>query len=121
MTTVVESALRATLAVTCPVRTAELRIGSERNLSIMPLVMSSATDIAAAPEAFGRRYGELLRRLVDPRRLPALSAVVEAGVFDQDDLLDEADQDAGFAFGLGLHLGGVEAFIARRTGTPPTG
>jgi AcrR family transcriptional regulator len=76
---------------------------------------------AAAPEAFGRRYGELLRRLVDPRRLPALSAVVAAGVFDQDDLLDEADQDADFAFGLGLYLDGVEAFIARRTGTPPTG
>ncbi len=46
MTIVVDVAFRATLAVTCPVSTAKLRIGSERSRSIIPLVMSSATAIA---------------------------------------------------------------------------
>ena len=68
----------------------------------------------ADPAAFGRRYADLLRRLVDPRRLPALSAAVAAGVFDEDDLLRESDLDAGFSFGLSLYLDGVERFVAAR-------
>jgi AcrR family transcriptional regulator len=76
-------------------------------------------DLAAGyeqkPEAFGRLYGEALARVVDPRRMPALGAVVEAGVFAMDDLLDEADQAEEFDFGLGLYLDGVAAFIERRT------
>jgi AcrR family transcriptional regulator len=80
---------------------------------------------AEDPEAFGRRYGILLARLVDPRRFPALSKVVAAGVFDADDLLAESDTEADFAFGLSLYLDGVEKYIARRTGgqglsPPPT-
>ena len=43
--------MRTTLAVTCPMRTADFSIGSERNRSIAPVVMSAATGTAvpAAP------------------------------------------------------------------------
>ena len=71
---------------------------------------------AANPQAFGSRYGKLLRRLVDPRRMPALSAAVAAGVFDGDDLYREDEIDAESAFGFSLFLDGVEKFIATRSG-----
>ena len=73
---------------------------------------SLSAGYAANPEAFGPRYGELLKRLVDPRRLPALSAVVEAGVFDQDTLYEEEEAKEEFEFGFSLFLDGVEQFIA---------
>jgi AcrR family transcriptional regulator len=75
---------------------------------------SLSAGYAANPEAFGSRYGELLKRLVDPRRMPALSAVVEAGVFDQDNLYEEAEADEEFTFGFSLFLDGVERFIEAR-------
>lgn len=71
---------------------------------------------AENPEAFSRRYSELLRQLVDPRRMPALSAVIEAGVFDVEDLYDQEEADADFMFGFSLYLDGVERLIAARTG-----
>ena len=76
---------------------------------------SLSAGYAANPEAFGSRYGELLKRLVDPRHMPALSAVVAAGVFDQDNLYEEDETDAEFAFGFSLFLDGVEQFITART------
>ncbi|MFI9010122.1 TetR/AcrR family transcriptional regulator [Actinosynnema sp. NPDC053489] len=66
------------------------------------------------PEAFGRTYGHALRVLVDPRRMPALARVVEAGVFDHDERYDESDVDADFTFALGLYLDGVADHLARR-------
>ena len=45
-TRTVANALRTTLATTCPVSTAELRIGSDRKRSIIPSVMSEATSTA---------------------------------------------------------------------------
>ncbi|MFD1148998.1 TetR/AcrR family transcriptional regulator [Saccharothrix hoggarensis] len=66
------------------------------------------------PEAFGREYGRALRLLVDPRKLPALGRVVEAGVFDHDDLYVENEVEADFRFGLDLYLDGVAAHLARR-------
>jgi AcrR family transcriptional regulator len=76
---------------------------------------SLSAGFAANPEAFGSRYGVLLKRLVDPRHMPALSAVVAAGVFDQDNLYEEDETDAEFAFGFSLFLDGVEQFITART------
>ncbi|MFC6090340.1 TetR/AcrR family transcriptional regulator [Saccharothrix lopnurensis] len=77
-----------------------------------------AGDLAAGyednPEAFSRAYSTALRRVVDPRRLPWLSRVVEAGVFDLDDLRAEEDADADFTFGLDVFLDGVAAHVARR-------
>jgi AcrR family transcriptional regulator len=71
---------------------------------------------AQNPEAFSSRYGAMLRELVDPRRLPALSAVVDAGVFDEDDLLREEDTEADFLFSFSLYLDGVEKLISTRAG-----
>lgn len=45
-TTTAATALRATLATTCPVSTDDERIGSVCSRSIMPSCMSLATDIA---------------------------------------------------------------------------
>jgi AcrR family transcriptional regulator len=75
-------------------------------------------DLAAGftdnPEAFSR-YGATLARVVDPRQLPALARVLEAGVFDDNISFDESS-DADFDFGLELYLDGLAAFITRVTG-----
>jgi AcrR family transcriptional regulator len=72
-----------------------------------------ARFLAAAPtpdEAmFG--YAQLLRRLVDPERFPALTALLAAGVFDVAD--DPGDE---FVFGLERVLDGVAALIDARAG-----
>ncbi|GAA1663220.1 TetR/AcrR family transcriptional regulator [Kribbella yunnanensis] len=74
-----------------------------------------ATDLAAGfadnPDAF-RQYGATLSRVIDPRQMPALARVLDAGVFDEvGDFEQESDQD--FDFGLQLYLDGVAAFIER--------
>jgi len=51
-------------------------------------------------------YAALLRRLTDRERLPALHAVLDAGVFDAAD-----DPNAEFAFGLERILDGVATLI----------
>lgn len=66
------------------------------------------------PEAFGRSYSHALRTVVDPRRMPALARVVDAGVFDHDELYDESDVDADFTFSLERYLDGVAAHLDRR-------
>ena len=64
------------------------------------------------PDAFSRQYAAVLARVVDPRRMPALSRVVAAGVFDVDSLLDDLDSEADFDFGLVLFLDGICAYLA---------
>ncbi|GAB2850909.1 TetR/AcrR family transcriptional regulator [Lentzea nigeriaca] len=66
------------------------------------------------PAAFNGRYGKVLRELVDGKKMPALAAVVDAGVFDVDDLFDVEDVAAEFDFGLHLFLEGVAAHIASK-------
>ncbi|NRQ35609.1 TetR/AcrR family transcriptional regulator [Nonomuraea sp. NN258] len=63
-------------------------------------------------------YGDMLAKLVDPERYPALSAVVGEGAFEG---ADEWHQDDDFYFGLDLLLDGVEALIARRAQPPDSG
>jgi len=67
------------------------------------------------PAQFTRQYGQRLREIVDPRRMPALAKIVAAGVFDMDDLLDADDMAAEFDFGLHLFLEGVAAHIGGRS------
>jgi AcrR family transcriptional regulator len=76
------------------------------------LSLELAAGYAENPEAFGRQYGRALAKVVDPRRFPALSRVVAAGVFDAESLYD-ADTDPGFDLGLTLYLDGLAAFITR--------
>ncbi|ADB34304.1 transcriptional regulator, TetR family [Kribbella flavida DSM 17836] len=75
------------------------------------LSLDLAAGFADNPEAFSR-YGATLARVVDPRRLPALARVLEAGVF-QPDLEFEQSGDADFDFGLQLYLDGIANFIER--------
>lgn len=74
-------------------------------------------ELAAAydddPAAFGARYGAALARVVDPRTLPALAAVVAAGVFDVTATDFDEDVAADFDFGLETFLDGVAALLAR--------
>ncbi|GII77457.1 TetR family transcriptional regulator [Sphaerisporangium rufum] len=70
---------------------------------------------AENPEAFGGQYGRALTRVADAHRYPALNKVIAAGVFEGDVGYDE---EADGAFGLGLYLDGVAAFIERRTVGP---
>jgi AcrR family transcriptional regulator len=79
------------------------------------LTAELAESFRENPEAFGRAYSQALRLLVDPRKMPALGRVVDAGVFDFDTLYDEREVQADFRFGLNLYLDGVAAYLARRT------
>jgi AcrR family transcriptional regulator len=77
----------------------------------MRLALDLAAGFADNPEAFSR-YGATLARVVDPRELPALAKVIEAGVFAQVTAFEETD-DEDFDFGLQLYLDGVAGFIER--------
>ena len=82
-------------------------------------VATTEADIAAAvmesgldPDEWMASYPRLLRQLADPRRFPALTAFIAAGVFEVAD-----DPDDEFIFGLDRILDGVEALVrAIRTG-----
>jgi AcrR family transcriptional regulator len=67
----------------------------------------------ADPEPFAR-YGEVLARLIDPVRFPALSRVVASGAFSGDEMAHQ-DLSEDFRFGLEVFLDGVQALIRRRT------
>jgi AcrR family transcriptional regulator len=67
--------------------------------------------VAATPDEAMLGYAQLLRRLTDPERFPALTALLAAGVFDVAD-----DPNDEFVFGLERVLDGVAALIdARRS------
>ncbi|HEY5846403.1 MAG TPA: TetR/AcrR family transcriptional regulator [Microlunatus sp.] len=73
----------------------------------------------------GPAYGELLAKLVEPERFPALSEVIAAGVFEPppvpaDPGLDseagfDPDSEPTFGFGLERVLDGVQALIDERS------
>jgi AcrR family transcriptional regulator len=81
--------------------------GYVRNLA------ATEADITAAVLASGLGYDEwmatyprMLGQLTDPRRFPALTAFIAAGVFDQAD-----DPDDEFIFGLDRILDGIAALV----------
>jgi hypothetical protein len=81
--------------------------GYVRNLA------TTEADIAAAVAASGldvdewmASYPRMLGQLADPRRFPALTAFIAAGVFDG---ADEPDDE--FAFGLDRILDGVGVLV----------
>jgi AcrR family transcriptional regulator len=76
---------------------------------------TTEADIAAAVAASGlgadewmASYPRMLGQLTDPRRFPALTAFIAAGVFDT---ADEPDDE--FVFGLDRILDGVGALVSR--------
>lgn len=84
--------------------------GFVRNDALLTADLQQAADDARQTrESAGAAYGQMLARLLDPQRFPALSAVIAAGVFEQPD-----DPDADFAFGLERILDGVAALVQTR-------
>jgi AcrR family transcriptional regulator len=75
------------------------------------LSLDLAAGYADNPAAFSQ-YGAILARVVDPRQLPALAKVMDAGVFDTVGSF-EIESDEDFDFGLQLYLDGVAGFIDR--------
>ena len=87
-----------------------LLAGYVRNLA------ATEADIAVAVQASGlspaewmASYPRMLRQLADPRRFPALTAFIAAGVFEAEDGPDDE-----FIFGLDRILDGIEALIQPR-------
>jgi AcrR family transcriptional regulator len=88
-------------------------------LVVSGFVRNEATvmaDIGAAAAAAGPReqqimpnWGQLLARLTDAERFPALTAALASGAFDQDD-----DPDDEFVFGLDRILDGIDALVRAR-------
>jgi len=76
-------------------------------------------DITAAAQASGTTadeamlsYGQLLGKLVDPLRFPAIGRLLATGILDMPDEVPDTD----FEFGLARVLDGIAALIDRRAG-----
>jgi AcrR family transcriptional regulator len=92
-------------------------------LLISGYVRNDATisaDIDAAARAAGKdlqefmpAFARILRRVTDPERFPALTAVLATDLFDVDD-----DPDDEFRFGLERILDGIEVLVRARRETP---
>lgn len=92
-------------------------LGARAKLSVMLLVMGVVRNDAMMNAQFGavseekRRqavadYGRTIGRLVDEKRFPEMSALLAAGVTDDDEPPDDE-----FAFGLDRVLDGVAALV----------
>lgn len=58
-------------------------------------------------------YGNLLRRVVDPQRMPALAEAIDAGVFDGvQELYAEGDLEEQLRFGLPRVLDGIAVLVS---------
>jgi AcrR family transcriptional regulator len=77
-------------------------------MAILHYVRGAAALNIDAGHVEGPGYPDLLRRLVDAERFPALSAALEAGAFDTADI----DHQADFHSGLRQLLDGVGARLA---------
>ena len=83
--------------------------GYVRNVATTEMDIAAAMrDSGLAPDAWMARYGTLLRELTDAERFPALTAFLDAGVFDVADGPDDE-----FVFGLERILDGVAALVER--------
>ena len=81
--------------------------GFVRNEALLALdLQRSARAAGAARDRAMASYGDLLARLVDRERFPAITALVDAGVFTGKDVVDEE-----FDFGLERILDGVKALM----------
>jgi AcrR family transcriptional regulator len=81
--------------------------GFVRNEALLASDQMAARTAGAPAKAAMSSYGGLLSRLLDPQRFPAISGVVNAGVFEGSD-----EPDAEFAFGLERILDGVATLIS---------
>ncbi|MFD0787111.1 TetR/AcrR family transcriptional regulator C-terminal domain-containing protein, partial [Micromonospora azadirachtae] len=88
-----------------------LLTGYVRNDALLTAQLREASAASGRqPDEIMPEYGQLIARVADPARFPALHAVIRAGVLDQDDGPDDE-----FVFGLERLLDGVETLIRSRT------
>ncbi len=86
--------------------------GFVRNETQLMADLAAANErTGATPEEVLGRYGRTVAKLVDPQRYPAVTRVLESGIFEQPD-----DPDFEFVFGLERLLDGVEVLVRKRTG-----
>jgi len=83
--------------------------GYVRNEASLMAGLAAAASSDEALRQIMTRYGDVLRRVTDPDRHPAIHQVLASGAFEDDD-----DPDAEFAFGLERVLDGVEALVRAR-------
>jgi AcrR family transcriptional regulator len=84
--------------------------GYVRNDATLGADLYAAFEAAATdPDAVMLDYGRTLRKLLDADRFPALTKVLDAGVFDQAD-----HPDTEFNFGLERVLDGIDALVRSR-------
>jgi AcrR family transcriptional regulator len=77
---------------------------------------AAALAIESAPETGHidmAYFPELLRKVLDPKRFPAISAAVEGGAFDAS---AEDDTEMDFRTGLDRVLDGIDVLVRRRRG-----
>ena len=92
-----------------------LLAGYVRNLATTEADIEAAVRTSGLdPSAWMSSYADLLRRLTDPQRFPALTEFIASGVFDAADGPDDE-----FIFGLDRILDGVEVAHRRRTAGVP--
>jgi AcrR family transcriptional regulator len=98
----------------------DTRLTEARKASVIMLLAgyvrslgATESDIAAAMQASGQSpdewmsgYARMLAKLTDPQRFPALTAFIEAGVFEAADGPDDE-----FIFGLDRILDGIEHLV----------
>jgi AcrR family transcriptional regulator len=101
----------------------ETALSEQEKLSVILLLSGFArneatlmADIAAAAEAAGSMtqevwatYSQLLARLIDPGRFPALCQALASGALD-----DEDELDAEFDFWLARTLDGIDVLVRAR-------
>jgi len=80
---------------------------TEARLAVDLISATGPEDVEAAPPP---SYGDLLRRLIDPARFPAVHASVVAGAWDEPS--EYSDDDA--KFGLHRVLDGIGMLVDRR-------
>jgi AcrR family transcriptional regulator len=81
--------------------------GYVRNLAATEADITAAVMASGlSPDEWMASYPRMLSQLTDPRRFPALTAFIAAGVFDQAD-----DPDDEFVFGLDRILDGITVLI----------
>lgn len=84
--------------------------GFVRTDTLLTVQLEQAGKRAESPTIMAG-YSQLLRELTDPERFPALTGVLDEGVFDEED-----DPDYDFSFGLDRILDGIEALVEQRRG-----
>jgi AcrR family transcriptional regulator len=83
------------------------------NATISADIDAAARAAGASLQEFMPAFARILRRVTDPERFPALTAVLATDLFDVDD-----DPDDEFRFGLDRILDGIEVLVRTRVEMP---